>query len=129
MNLKKRIVIFSIQLETFKPSVEEYKKLERQLTFNNIEFGKVTGCFKGKLEDSYACIADTDEKLRFIKYISNEYLQESILIINEDQKAFLYDCVTSVQKYIGNWTFISALEAQSLDNWTMDKEYNYFTCK
>lgn len=118
MNTMKRFVMFAT-------NTNENGLAERFI--KPIGFKKVQGAYKGQLEDSYLVLANEDTYLNTVRKLAKLYNQESILIVNEDRKAYLEYIGTGKQVYIGQWTSIDSLTAQSLDNWTLDG-VNYYAC-
>ena len=127
MNNKPRIVFFSIQTPTTTNS--EYA-LGVEAGLSQYGFKKVLGSYNGQLEDSYMVIASEDKALDYVISIAKDFNQESILIVDENRKASLLKLYESMTEEIelGDFVSITALEAQSLENWTLDGT-NYYSVK
>lgn len=126
MNTKKRFVLFSIQRPTTDNN-EHKSYVERMI--KPFGFKKVLGSYKGILENSYMVLANEDDALKEVLRLATEFNQESILIVDENRVATLQWLTSPANATIlGRWTCIDPLEAQSLENWTLDQT-NYYTVK
>ena len=126
MNIKPRIVFFSIQ--TPNTSNSEYA-LGVEAGLTQFGFKKVLGSYKGSLENSYMVLCNEDKALEYVQSVANDFKQESILIVDENRVAYIdfLDCPDKPVK-LGDFVSITALEAQSLENWTLDGT-NYYSVK
>jgi len=109
--------------------------LRSSLKAQGYDFKIVKGSYKGTLETSVLVVVDTDIKLDSIRNIAFKDGQESILIVNEDRKAYLEynpkyfgpnDGLEGDIKSLGTFKAISALEAKDLDNWTLDESESQY---
>lgn len=127
MNVKKRFCIFNFApYDQTHP--EDVKKALEELKANNIETAKVVTNYNGKEEESHFAYIEDDVKFNLIVKLAYSFLQESILIVNEDRKCYLYSLVSFDQKFVGDWTSVQMLDAVKKDNWIMDQQFNYFIC-
>jgi hypothetical protein len=117
MNVKKRVVIFSIETGT-PAGIYDKQHVENELS--QYGFKSVLGSYNGVQENSYVVDASTDNALNDVLELAVNYNQESILIVDENRIASLYFIKTGLTTKLGNFTSISALEASKLDNWTLD---------
>ena len=118
MNVKQRFVLFSIETKLTAHNREKPIVESRLAKYG---FKKVLGSYKGILENSYLVSCKEDDALKEVLDLANEFYQESILIVDETGKATLqYLSSPANATIIGRWTSVSALDAQSLDNWTLD---------
>lgn len=119
MNIKKRFVLFAIN------DKDKEKQVEELMTAHKLSFKKVKGSYKGDLEDSYCAVVDEDVKLEIVFHIAAKFNQESILLVNEDRKAFLVDVLTGDETDLGEFVAIDSSKARQLDNWTLDGSQYY----
>lgn len=123
MNVLKRVALFAIN----NPQYE--KGIENTMRLSGIEFKKVLGSYNGNVEDSYVAIIDDDNKLDEIFDIAAGYSQETILVVDEDRKAYLHDVLTGDVDYIGYFEVIDALQVKELESWTLDGTTYYGVIK
>ncbi len=71
-------------------------------------------------------IANEDTALDEVTNIAKSFNQESILIVDENRVATLRYLNTNQDTKLGQFVSITALEAQSLENWTLDGT-NYYS--
>jgi hypothetical protein len=126
MNTRSRFVLFSIERPNNKN--DSYKP-DTGLRLSKYGFKQVIGSYNGQTEDSYMVLANEDDALNEVIAIAKEFNQESILVVDENRIATLQFLTSPANATIlGSWTPIEALEAQSLENWTLDQT-NYYTVK
>lgn len=95
------------------------------MTDNNIGFKQVLGSYKGQTENSFVAIVNDDAKLNVIIDIADLWSQESILVVDENRKAKLVFMKGLEVQKLGDFRPIDVLEAQNLDNWTLDGTQYY----
>ena len=127
MNLKKRIAIFSLEpkaLEIPKIAEIDLDTLRRK----GVDIHPVTGCYKGKVENSFACYVEDDAKLNLVVTLAYVWSQESILVIEEnDRVKLLYPTLHGYDETrLGEWKSVSEAEALKCDAWTKDASGQYF---
>jgi hypothetical protein len=119
MNLKPRFAMFATNSQFGDEMAQNIMKA------NDIAFKKVIGSYKGQTENSFVAIVEDDKKLNVIIDIANQWMQESILIVDESRKARLLFMKGLDSQPLGDFRPIDALEAQNLENWTLDGTQYY----
>lgn len=119
MNLKPRFAMFATNSK-----VGDALSMKLMID-NNIGFKKVLGSYKGQTENSFVAIVNNDAKLNVIIDIANQWSQESILVVDENRKAKLVFMKGLEVQKLGDFRPIDVLEAQNLDNWTLDGTQYY----
>jgi hypothetical protein len=138
LNLK-RFTIFSLKGLDAKDTMDgmgsyRLRHIESILKSKGYGYKVVQGSYKGVFETSVLVVCDTDEKLNYIRDVAFIDGQESILVVNEDRRAYLeYNkqdqtgLVKTAPEYIGDFRAITALDAKDLENWTLDGT-DYYAC-
>lgn len=97
-----------------------------KMRFNGWPNKIVIGSYKGILEHNILLIVETDDKLLAARNMTFNDGQESILIVNEDRKAYL-EYADGNQVYVGLFKEVNALDIKTLENWTLDGNTYYST--
>lgn len=126
MNIKKRVVLMSGELATNSPEFNKYRtdELKGILTKRNYNFTQVQGSYKGVAEVSFLVDASEDI-INDLLEIARFQRQDSILVVNEDQKATLIYNNGQTQ-LIGTMTQVDSIKG--LDAWTLVNNM-YFSVK
>lgn len=90
MNTKKRVILMSAELSTLTSfeNADRTESLRMLLTNKGYNITSVLGSYKGKLERSFLIDASEDI-VKPLQGVAGYFGQESILVVNEDQKANL----------------------------------------
>ena len=80
----------------------------------------VRGFWKGEAEPSYIMQTDNQYVLIEAFLIARQYEQDAILLVKDDNRAVLVDCLTGKQTDIGDWQKVSPAVAQQFDAYTVD---------
>jgi hypothetical protein len=117
MNIKKRIVILSAELKELTSLQNEYRtsSLKNALETKGYNFVQALGTYKGSLEKSFVVDASEDV-LKPLQALAGFFRQESILVVNEDQKAILMYSNGQNEK-LGQMTQVNSITG--LDSWTL----------
>lgn len=144
LNLK-RFAIFSLTGFDLRTGIDEKSSYRLEHTTSRLkalgyDFKVVKGSYKGVLETSILVVCDEDNKLEWVRNTAFLDGQESILIVNEDRRAYLqynsaiykglFDKTESHKpnvELIGDFRSITPLQARDLDNWTLDGN-DYYAC-
>jgi hypothetical protein len=100
--------------------------VERVLSYYG--FKKVLGSYKGQTESSYVVNASEDSALDLVLGLAKKFNQESVLIVDEERKATFKYVGSGETVKLGQFVSVSAIEAQSLENWTLDGT-NYYSVR
>lgn len=130
MVIRKRFVLFSLDTPDSKAGTFQHTMIKNILRDENISFTEVFGCYAGIKENSYMAVIETDDKLKVIRSIAWQFLQEAILIVEEDRVAYI--CYNkdfyNTKNKLGAWVNITAEEATNLNAWTLLNN-QYYTVK
>lgn len=86
----------------------------------------LTGCYKGVVETSFIeKINNQDEFNNALNY-AIRFNQESVLVIDENNNATLISLDNGEKIPAGVWTKVDSVEG--LENYSIDKNLNIFTC-
>jgi hypothetical protein len=125
MNIKPRIVLFSLQ--TSETDNKEFQPYVENL-LSEYGFKRLIGSYKGSLEQSYLVVASEDKALYLVLGLARKFNQESVLIVDEERKATLKYIGSGETVKLGQFVSVSAIEAQGLENWTLDGT-NYYSVR
>lgn len=80
----------------------------------------VRGFWKGESEPSYIMQTDSQYVLIEAFLLARQYEQDAILLVKDDNRAVLIDCVSGQQTDIGDWQKVSPAVAKQFDAYTVD---------
>lgn len=84
------------------------------------------GCYKGQTEVSFMDVIDSKNGLEKILDLAKKYNQESILKIDENNKASLIIVDTKDCIPLGQWTEVSSIEG--LENYSVSQNGKIYSC-
>lgn len=127
MNLRKRIAIFSLEPKALLHPAIAQIDLDT-LKKKGIELIPVTGCYKGKVENSFACYVEDDFKLNLVVTLAYVWSQESVLLIDEkDTASLLYPTLHGYdESKLGEWKEVSEAEALACQGYTKTQDNKYY---
>lgn len=131
MNFKPEVTLisaFNHKVLTNAENEARHKELRGELQVRGLNFKEVLGSYKGDVEKTFVVNTNEDKALTMVKVLACLYGQESILIVDQERKASLYDCNDGTITKLGRFCAVDALEASKLDNWTLDGT-QYYTVK
>ena len=88
---------------------------------------ELIGCYKGNKEVSFMESIQNETELNDALKYAERYKQESVLLIDSQNKARLVFLETGKTVEIGTWTQVQKIEG--LEAYTIDKNGNFFICK
>jgi len=117
MKNRKRVILVSAELKTLPSQTNEArtKSLENALKTKGYNFSQVLGSYKGSLEKSFLIDASEDI-LKNVHSLAGYFGQESILVVDELQKATLIDS-NGQKEVIGEMKQVNSLTG--LEGWTL----------
>ncbi len=128
------LIIFSV-FQSTEPTAVNFKNhmlVEYALKEKGLNFKEMGGCYKGKMESSFAVLVpwcDTNELIEEISKIAQRYNQESILYVDNESIAYL-DNLHGTQEKVGKFTQTPTEEALQQDSYTLDLSTGlYYTIK
>lgn len=80
----------------------------------------VKGFWKGEAEPSYIMQTDNQYVLIEAFLMAQQYEQDAILLVRDDNRAELIDCQTGSRTDIGDWQKVSPHVARMFDAYTVD---------
>lgn len=128
---QKFIFLLSAELHTNKKEVNEANtaQLKADLVTLGLPFEENIGVYKNSSEVSFVVVADSLEHIETLRSIARHFQQESVLVINQAQQAFLvYSDKTKPEEYKGHWKSVTKREAEACDGYTTRKGV-YYVCK
>lgn len=127
MNISKQVVILSATKDN--DSIENTnfrtKTLKNVLTDINLAFAEATGVYKGKTETSFVVVVNSQDDIENLKSLAfNSFQQESILVQDSNQEAFL---VFNNNKTLnlGRLEAVTPDQAKKLDSYTILNDTYY----
>jgi len=117
MNTKKRVVLMSAELSTLSSfdNASRTESLRMLLTNKGYNITSVLGSYKGKLERAFLIDASEDI-IKPLTGVAGYFGQESILVVNEDQKSSLI-YANGKTEFIGTMGTIDNID--KVENWTL----------
>lgn len=111
-------------------SYSDLKYIEDMIRETNTWPIPCVGSYKGDVNVSYMSIVKdrTDCVYQCIKTLAKEFNQESILIVDNVNNAWLHYLEDNSEVYIGKLTEVSKEEALQLESWTKISNRYYTTC-
>ena len=127
MKVFKRIVILSAELKSLEKHVNygRTQNLKRLLDSKKYNYVEALGSYKGSQEKSFVVDASEDI-IQQLRSLADFFKQESILVVDELQKATLIYC-NGKKESIGEMISVSSLKG--LENWTMINNDLMYTVK
>ena len=123
MKTRKRIVLISAELSTLTGPENEQRtsNLKTLLNNKNYKFNAVMGSYKGSIEHSF--IVDASEDIvGNLKALASYFKQESILVVDEMNKAALHYFNGKVDQ-LGEMIQVNSISG--LDSWTLVNQLFY----
>ncbi len=91
---------------------------EHKLTQLGYSFRKVAGSYKGAAETSYLVLVEDQEQLPALYRLAEAFKQESVLYVDSQGYAALFDADGNWLTELGKFSEISESEARELDAYT-----------
>ena len=86
----------------------------------------LTGCYKGVVETSFIEKINNQDDFNNALNYAIRFNQESVLVIDENNNATLISLDNGEKITAGVWTKVNS--AEGLENYSIDKNENIFTC-
>ena len=120
--INKKCVILSAEQDicTDKTNRHNSQLLENQFKYNGLNYKHLIGSYKGKLEASFLVEYDSQNERRLINSLAGKFNQESVLLLDEDRNAVLYNESENglTQIPLGKLKPITPRQAEKLDAWS-----------
>ncbi|QGF20952.1 hypothetical protein MA13_gp08 [Pectobacterium phage MA13] len=100
-------------------------ELNRLLSYS-YHYGPAMGCYKGKLEDSFVVQVDDFREVGHLVELAERFKQESILLVDSRDKAFLYVLGTKEMRPLGPLYQTDRIP-ESADAFTLYNGLYYYT--
>lgn len=97
-----------------------------RLLKSSYKYGPATGCYKDKLEDSFVVQADDFRDVGHLIELAERFKQESILLVDSRDKAFLYVLGTKEMRQLGPLYQVDRIP-ESADAFTFYNGLYYYT--
>lgn len=102
MKLPNMLVVLSACQSALADDKNERNTAElNRLLKSSYKYGPATGCYKGQLEDSFVVQADDFRDIGHLVELAARFKQESILLVDSRNKAFLYVLETKEMRQLG----------------------------
>ena len=132
MSYQPKTIILSAELSRLSVDVNQKRTLAllNALIYHDIAFKSVVGSYKGTFEHAFKVSTENTTLIKRLAF--KDFMQESILIIGEDETNLLYS--DNNMESIGKYSETTREDAMSKENYTQeydakDKELKYFICK
>lgn len=93
---------------------------------HDIGVKQVQGFFDGVSETSYVCTYHTDSEYDRLIDLAFQNNQKSILRLDNQRNAYLYNVKNAEEAFIGKWVSVSEAIAKEFNAWTFDPSTNQY---
>lgn len=99
-----KTLVFSLDTAQRQPPKEEYNTMREHMLTAQIIVNDAKGVWKGREENSFICLIDTELQEKMIMAIAHAYKQEAVLEVDMPTKlGYLRFMDGAPRKFLGTW--------------------------